>query len=307
MITLLHSTNAYLAMKRDVSPSTLIVFPDAKYLRTLLKECAKAFFGEDDKRRCALIEEETFSDCIILPKAGNKLTVEDASYIVDESLLHPVEEEKKLFVLDAFDTASVLVQNKLLKILEEPPQGVYFLLGTSSEGAVLPTVLSRMRKLTVPPFAEEAVLSALDRNHAGEEGLSRAAAASGGVYSLAEELLFGGDNFRIAERLFEGEGLETLSREVEKIKDRGALFAALSLTARDLLFYRTGQERFASLKGENLKRLARSYPEGALLAAARHIQNARREVEFNASLRQAFYTLGLNIQEEKTKWQKLSQ
>ena len=114
MITLLHSTNAYLAMKRDVSPSTLIVFPDAKYLRTLLKECAKAFFGESDKRRCALIDGETYSDCLILPAKGAKFTVDDAARIVDESLLHPVEEEKKLFVLDAFDTASALVQNKLL-------------------------------------------------------------------------------------------------------------------------------------------------------------------------------------------------
>lgn len=306
MIELLHSANAYLAMKRDVSSSTLIVFPDAKYLRALLKECAKAFFGESDKRRCALIDEDTFSDCLILPKEGAKLTVEDASRIIDESLLHPVEEENKLFVLDAFDTASVLVQNKLLKILEEPPAGVYFLLGVSSEGAVLPTVLSRMRKLTVPPFSEEAVLQALGRNHAGED-LARAAAASGGVYSLAEELLFGGDNFRIAERLFEGTELEKLCREAEKIKDKGALFAALALTARDLLFYRTGQERFASLKGESLKRLANGYPEGALLSAARFIGDARREVDFNASLRQAIYTLGLKIQEEKTKWQKLSQ
>ncbi len=307
MITLLHSTNAYLAMKRDVSPSTLIVFPDAKYLRTLLKECAKAFFGESDKRRCALIDGETYSDCLILPAKGAKFTVDDAARIVDESLLHPVEEEKKLFVLDAFDTASALVQNKLLKILEEPPAGVYFLLGASGEGAVLPTVLSRMRKLTVPPFSEEAVITALTRNHAGDGELSRAAAASGGVYSLAEELLSGGDNFRIAERLFEGSELETFCREAEKIKDRGALFAALSLTARDLLFFRTGQERFASLKGESLKKLANGYPEGALLSAARLIQNARREVEFNASVRQSLYHLGLRIQEEKTKWQKLSQ
>ena len=162
-------------MKRDVSPSTLIVFPDAKYLRTLLKECAKAFFGESDKRRCALIDGETYSDCLILPAKGAKFTVNDAARIVDESLLHPVEEEKKLFVLDAFDTASALVQNKLLKILEEPPAGVYFLLGASGEGAVLPTVLSRMRKLTVPPFSEEAVITALTRNHAGDGELSRAA------------------------------------------------------------------------------------------------------------------------------------
>ena len=306
MKTLLHSTNAYLSMKRDVSPATLIVFPDAKYLRALLKECAKAFFGEENSRRSSLIDEESFSDCLILPKEGAKLSVDDAARIIDESLLHPVEEEKKLFVLDAFDTASQLVQNKLLKILEEPPAGVYFLLGASSEGAVLPTVLSRMRKISVPFFAEEEVLAALKRGHDRDPGLARAAAASGGVYSLAEELLAGGENFRIAERLFEGNDLEKLSREAADIKDRRALFAALALTARDLLLYKTGQGQFASLKSERLEALAKSYSEGALLAAARYIQSAEREVQFNASMRQCLYTLGLRIQEEKTRWQKLS-
>ena len=305
MKTLLHSTNAYLAMKREVSPATLVIFEDAKYLRALLKECAKAFFGVENERRCALIEEESFSDCLILPQEGAKLSVDDAARIIDESLLHPVEEQKKLFVLDAFDTASVLVQNKLLKILEEPPAGVYFLLGASSEGAVLPTVLSRMSKIVVPPFTEEEVLLALKRGYARDEGLARAAAASGGVYSLAEELLAGGQNFRIAEQLFEGRELERLCREAGDLKDRRALFAALHLTARDLLLYRTGQGQYASLKG-NLPTLASDYAEGALLAAARYIQSAEREVQFNASMRQCLYTLGLKIKEEKDKWQRLS-
>lgn len=294
-------------MEREVSPSSLVVFPDAKYLRALLKECAKAFFGRGNGRRDALIEEETFADCTVLPGAGAKLSVDDAARVVDESLLHPVEEDKKLFVLDAFDTASPLVQNKLLKILEEPPEGVYFLLGASGEGSVLPTVLSRVRKLLEQPFTEEAVLAALNRNYAGEKELARAAAASGGVYSLAEELVSGGENFRFAQRLFEGTELEKLCREASDVKDRDAFFAALRLTARDMLFYRTGQGRFAALKDENLKNLAKTFPEGALLSAARFVGEAQREVEFNASVRQALYTLGLRIQEEKRKWQKLSQ
>lgn len=293
-------------MKGEVSLSTLVVFPDAKYLRALLKECAKAFFGENDARRNSLIEEENYSDCMILPRAGAKLSVEDAVRVIEESLLSPVEEKKKLFVLDAFDAASQLVQNKLLKILEEPPQGVYFLLGASGEGAVLPTVLSRVRKIAVPPFGEEEIASALARNHGEEREIARAAAASGGIYSLAEELLAGSENFRIAKRLFAGEELEKLCREAEKVKDANALFAALALTARDLLLYRTGQERFASLKGASVKKLACEYPEGALLAAARFIREAERETRFNASLRQSLYTLGLRISEEKTKWQKLS-
>ena len=293
-------------MAKEGSSATLVVFPDAKYLRALLKECAKAFFGLESERRCALIDEESFSDCVILPQEGGKLTVDDCARMIDESLLHPVEEEKKLFVLDAFDKASGLVQNKLLKILEEPPAGVYFLLGATSEGPVLPTVLSRVRKLVVPPFSEEQVLSALKRNYAGETGLSRAAAASGGVYSLAEQLLSGGENFRIALRLFEGREIESLCREVEKMKDRNALFAALALTARDLLLYRTGQGQYASLKEESLIRLAEDYPEGALLSAARFIQSAEREAQFNASLRQCLYTLSIRIQEEKRRWQRLS-
>ena len=293
-------------MAKESSSATLVVFPDAKYLRALLKECAKAFFGLESERRNTLIGEESFSDCVILPQEGGKLTVDDCARMIDESLLHPVEEEKKLFVLDAFDTASGLVQNKLLKILEEPPAGVYFLLGATSEGPVLPTVLSRVRKLVVPPFSEEQVLSALKRNYAGEAGLSRAAAASGGVYSLAEQLLSGGENFRIALRLFEGREIESLCREVEKMKDRNALFAALALTARDLLLYRTGQGQYASLKEESLIRLAKDYPEGALLSAARFIQSAEREAQFNASLRQCLYTLSIRIQEEKRRWQRLS-
>ena len=293
-------------MAKEASSATLIVFPDAKYLRVLLKECAKVFFGLGSERRNALIDEEHFSDCVILPQEGGRLMVDDCVRMIDESLLHPVEEQKKLFVLDAFDTASGLVQNKLLKILEEPPAGVYFLLGATSEGPVLPTVLSRVRKIAVPPFSEEQVLSALKRNYPDEEGLSRAAAASGGVYSLAEQLLSGGENFRIALRLFEGKEIESLCREVEKTKDRNALFAALTLTARDLLLYRTGQGQYASLKEESLIRLAKDYPEGALLSAARFIQSAEREVQFNASLRQCLYTLSIRIQEEKRRWQRLS-
>ncbi len=307
MKTLIQSTNAYRAMRKTDSSATLVVYPDAKYLRALLKECAAAFFGAEDKRRSALIEEETFSDCLILPRAGAKLTADDAAHIIDESLLSPVEEDKKLFVLDAFDTVTPLVQNKLLKILEEPPAGVYFLLGASSEGAVLPTVLSRVRKLFVPPFTEEEILKALERNHAGEENLARAAAASGGVYSLAEELISEGQNFEFAVKLFAGEDLETLCRGAADTKDKRALFASLLLTARDLIFYRTGQERYACLKGGNLKKLAADYPEGALLKASQFIREAERESNFNASLRQCLYALGLKIREEKTKWQRLSQ
>ena len=45
-------------------------------------------------------------------------------------------------------------QNKLLKVLEEPPENVVFLLGSASEYAVLSTVRSRTKRLDLHSFPE---------------------------------------------------------------------------------------------------------------------------------------------------------
>lgn len=140
----------------------LLVLDDPRNLRFALKEFAKLFFFVSEEGETAreirisdLIEKETFSDCIILPENGKKFSVEDAEKIQEESALKPVEGEKKLFVIGDFADATREAQNKLLKLLEEPPEGVYFLLGATVTYPVLPTVLSRVQKLEVPPVCVE--------------------------------------------------------------------------------------------------------------------------------------------------------
>lgn len=51
----------------------------------------------------------------------------------------------KFIIMENADRMQVSARNSLLKILEEPPEGVYFLLLTSQKGAILPTILSRVR------------------------------------------------------------------------------------------------------------------------------------------------------------------
>ena len=63
--------------------------------------------------------------------------------IKEESALNPVEGDKKLFVIGDFAELGVAQQNKLLKLLEEPPEKVYFLLGATTSYPILQTVLSR--------------------------------------------------------------------------------------------------------------------------------------------------------------------
>lgn len=60
---------------------------------------------------------------------------------------HP---ENKIFVLIRFESITPEAQNVLLKILEEPPLGTVFILGTAQAGLLLPTLLSRLEKLVLP-------------------------------------------------------------------------------------------------------------------------------------------------------------
>ena len=312
MKELLRETLGYRRILADAragrQPHTaLILFSDAAHLRSLLKECAKAFFlAEEGSRTALLIEKESFPDCLFFPQAGAKLTVDDAARILEESLLRSVEGEKKLFVLDAFHTAGALVQNKLLKVLEEPPEGVSFLLGAAQEHAVLPTVLSRTEKFREPPFAEESVLKALYRMYPAEKGAERAAAASGGILSQAERLLAGGgESFRLAEEFLLGDAPEAFCRRADKL-DKDAFFAALELLLRDMLFLKTGQERFSSRTDGSARTLAERYPAGVILSALEGVREAQKRVNFNAGLGQTLYALALSIKEEEKRWQKLS-
>ena len=312
MRQLLRETTAYRKLRTDaerdaLAHTTLVVFPDEKYLRPLLTECAKAFFSAADGSRTAkLIDTENYPDCLFFPEAGGKLTKDDCERIVEESLLRPVEGTKKLFVLDAFHNATTLIQNKLLKLLEEPPAGVYFLLGATGEHAVLPTVLSRARKLIEPPFAEEKIEAALCRMHKDQPDISRAAAASGGVLSLAETLLTGGESFRYAEEFLEDRDGERLCRELDGKEEGTAFLAAVRLILRDMLFYKVGADRYVAIKGESVKRLSEKYPAGALVSAIGFVSDAERNIRFNANFGQAALALLFAIREEKDKWKLLS-
>ncbi len=312
MLELLRTTTAYRTLRTqeergECAHATLVLFPDGKYLRPLLRECACAIFGaKDGSREAELIRKEALSDCLFFPAEGGKLTVADGAKIVEESLLKPIEGNKKLFVLDGFHTATPLVQNKLLKILEEPPAGVYFLLGGTADFGILPTVLSRASKLEEPPFSEEAILSALSRNHAGA-GLREAAAASGGIYSAAETLLSGGgEDFRLAEEFLQMSDCVPLARAIGERKEKTAFLSALRLTLRDILFCKTGQNAYRALKGAQIDALAADYPAGALLSALDLVTEAEKQIKFNANYGQCLLSLAISIKKEKEKWQRSS-
>jgi DNA polymerase-3 subunit delta' len=108
----------------------------------------------------------------------------------------------RVCIVDTVDELNPNAANALLKILEEPPRQSLFLLISHAPARVLPTILSRCRKLLLRPLATSDVIgaAAAAANIAIDDpALSEAAAAAEGSVAHALTLL-GGDALKLHQR-----------------------------------------------------------------------------------------------------------
>ncbi len=78
-----------------------------------------------------------------LPGDRSEITVGQIRDIVSTAEILPNDADNKVYIIENADKTNPSAQNALLKVLEEPPRFVYFILLTSNPGALLPTVRSR--------------------------------------------------------------------------------------------------------------------------------------------------------------------
>lgn len=82
--------------------------------------------------------------------------IDDAKEVIAQSYL---AREKESLIILAANKYNHAAQNALLKIIEEPPSKIQFILIAKNKNALLPTICSRMRIIThkssfeLPPFA----------------------------------------------------------------------------------------------------------------------------------------------------------
>ena len=76
-------------------------------------------------------------------KLRREITVDQIRALVEDASVLPNEAEHKVYILPEADTMNIAAQNAFLKLLEEPPAFVSFLLCAQRAEALLPTVRSR--------------------------------------------------------------------------------------------------------------------------------------------------------------------
>ena len=75
---------------------------------------------------------------------SSSFTVDAVREIRSSAFVVPNESDKKIYILKNGGNMNEQAQNAILKILEEPPEYVYFIIITPSKSTVLETVLSRV-------------------------------------------------------------------------------------------------------------------------------------------------------------------
>ena len=82
--------------------------------------------------QCQKVGLLTHSDLKIYPKNNKNILVDDVKDLIENINLTPIESDYKVFIFNNFSSANQQSQNKLLKILEEPPKNSFIILSQSN-------------------------------------------------------------------------------------------------------------------------------------------------------------------------------
>jgi len=115
--------------------------------------------------------------------------------------LMPSELDFKMFIVSDADKMTVAAQNAALKVLEEPPNNVYFFLLCENSFALLSTIRSRAQTIRMQPFTNEQLDEILSKNpqynkikQTNPEIYYSAIRQSGGFLGAAQDILIKTDN-----------------------------------------------------------------------------------------------------------------
>ncbi|HEY8179675.1 MAG TPA: DNA polymerase III subunit gamma/tau [Candidatus Limnocylindria bacterium] len=143
---------------------------------------------------CVAVRDGRAMDVIEIDAASHGL-VEDARELVMRALTAPAELRRRVYIIDEVHMLSAHAFNALLKMVEEPPDHVVFILATTDTHKVPATIISRTQRFDFRPIPADAIVGKLTRIVAAEgaeaepEALALIARLADGGMRDAESLL----------------------------------------------------------------------------------------------------------------------
>ncbi|WP_353777122.1 DNA polymerase III subunit delta' [Winogradskyella sp. 3972H.M.0a.05] len=234
-----------------------------------------------------------------------QIGVDEAHDIVKALSLKSYEGGYKVMLIWMAEKMNIASANKLLKLIEEPPEKTIFILIAEDEEQIIGTIRSRCQALHFPPLAEADIAKGLMKQYDLEESVAAKIAhqANGNynkacdlVYQDSEDLQFEewfvywvrsafkarGNKSAIHDLISWSEEIAKTGRETQKqflhfciVFFRQALL--LNYGAEDLIYLETKSKDF------KLEKFAPFVHEGNILEISEELQNAIYHIERNGN------------------------
>lgn len=111
---------------------------------------------------CRAVNEGSLLDVVEIDAASNT-GVDDIRELREEAIYAPASAKKKVYIIDEVHMLSFGAFNAFLKILEEPPEHVIFILATTELHKVPATILSRCQRFDFRRIPAEAITGNLEQ------------------------------------------------------------------------------------------------------------------------------------------------
>lgn len=167
----------------------------------------------------------------------------ESEEIIRKLSLKTYESEYKIMIIWLPEKMHVTCANKLLKILEEPPEKTLFLLVSNEPDKIITTILSRTQHIHIPKLADNEIVEALLKNEeleVNEPDAMNIARIANGNYLGALAILNEGDENKVNFERFVM--VMRLAWQVGNKKDHASL-KTLRKWADDMAASTVGRER----------------------------------------------------------------
>ena len=136
-------------------------------------------------------------------KGRTTIPVDDIREIVRQTGVHAYSGERRVILIQEAERMTPAAQNALLKTLEEPPAGTFFLLTCVAQDMLLPTIVSRCRSLRLHPWEDSIVEQVLRRAGVSADRAESSVRLAGGSIGKAIKMSADENYWRFQDRVRE--------------------------------------------------------------------------------------------------------
>lgn len=246
-----------------------------------------------------------YHDLHVIRPLGNSIKIEQLRDLSRDVSYTSHGGGRQVYLVEQAEKMTREAANCMLKVLEEPPPGVVFILVADDVGALLPTIVSRCQRYQFHLLPEQDVCRVLEIHRPGDLGRARAVARiAHGSPGRALALWTGGDRrdrfWDLLAQLVQQRPYGALLplAGLEKREDLAAFIDTVLLFFRDALVWRlTGQEALLINIDyrEQIHWLADHYSKQEMLEILLTLHKSARRVAGNVNLRLVLDNLVLKV------------